>query len=192
VSAPALDRRSLLALALGGLAGEAAAADPWSVLAEPSSAALLRHAATTGGVGDPAGFRLDACETQRNLSEAGRASARRLGAAFRARGIAVSRVLSSQWCRCLETAELMALGPVEASPDALNSFFDERGERERRTAALRQLLGSAPRGAAALVLVTHQVNITALTGVFPREGETLALRLTPDGGFALAGRLPPP
>jgi phosphohistidine phosphatase SixA len=63
----------------------------------------MRHAVTTPGVGDPAGFRLDDCSTQRNLTDAGREDARRVGGTFRTRGIPVGRVLSSPWCRCLET-----------------------------------------------------------------------------------------
>jgi broad specificity phosphatase PhoE len=67
---------------------------------------LLRHATTTPGFGDPPGFRLDNCVTQRDLTEAGREESRRLGVVFRAREIPVARVRSSRWCRCLETARL--------------------------------------------------------------------------------------
>jgi len=189
-----LTRRALLAAAplLGASARAGAQQDLWRALATPGHVALMRHAVTTPGVGDPPNFRLGDCATQRNLSRAGREAAIRLGQAYRARGVQVARVLSSEWCRCIDTARLMDLGPVEPAPEALNSFFEERGERERRTQALRALLASLPREGAAVVLVTHQVNITALTGGFPASGETLVLRLASDSSFDVVGRLPPP
>lgn len=158
----------LLAFPAAVLAGE----DVWPALREGRAAALLRHALAPGG-GDPPGFRLDDCATQRNLSGEGRAQARALGALFRANGIAAATVLSSAWCRCRETAALMALGPVGHAP-ALDSVFADRAAGPARTAALRALL-AAWRGGP-LVLVTHQVNITALTGIFPASGEGVAVR----------------
>ena len=82
-------------------------------------------------------------------------------------------MFSSGWCRCLETAELLALGPVRREP-ALDSFFADRGEGAARTAALRALLAASHGGP--LVLVTHQVNITALTGLVPASGEAVVVR----------------
>src|SRR5206468_1235478 len=84
----------------------------WTLLRDGGHVILLRHAATDRTFGDPPGFRLDDCSTQRNLIDEGRAQAKRLGAALRARAVPVGRVLSSQWCRCLETARL-AFGRVE-------------------------------------------------------------------------------
>ena len=89
----------------------------------------------------------------------------------------VERLISSEWCRCLDTARLLELGPVETAPDALNSFFDAPSEKARSVATS--------------VLVTHQVNVTALTGVFPASGEIVVLRLEPGGSYAVAGRLSP-
>src|SRR5262245_54379255 len=85
-------------------------AEPWTSLRSGGVVALVRHAATTGGAGDPPGFRLDDCATQRNLTERGREQARRLGDQLRAEGVSVTKVLSSQWCRCRETAALMGFG----------------------------------------------------------------------------------
>lgn len=189
---PLLTRRSLVA-ALSALSVPRAAAqgDLWQALASPGHVALMRHAAAPG-VGDPPNFRLGDCETQRNLSEDGRRAAARLGEAYRARGVRVARVLSSEWCRCLDTARLMGLGPVEPAPETLNSFFEERREGDRRTEALRRLLASLPRDGGAVVMVTHQVNVTALTGVFPGSGEAVVLRLLADGSFGTVGRLAPP
>ena len=84
----------------------------WTLLKEGGHVVLVRHAITTPGVGDPQGFKLEDCATQRNLTDEGRADAKRLGEVFRARRVPVDRVLSSPWCRCLETARL-AFGAAE-------------------------------------------------------------------------------
>ena len=149
-----------LYLALGSLAW--ADENPWQALRSGTAIGLLRHA-TAPGIGDPAHFRLEDCATQRNLSEAGRQQARAIGAAFRRNGIATARVLSSRWCRCLETARLLDLGPVEPFPP-LDSFFAASERAAPQTAALQAFL-SRPYAGPPRVLVTHQVNITALTNV---------------------------
>ncbi len=157
-------------------------------LGGPGLVLMMRHAYAPG-TGDPPGMRVDDCTTQRNLDETGRAQARAAGERLRAAGVAPARVLSSRWCRCLETARLLGLGAVGTAPDALDSFFADRGSEVRRTAALRALLDGLPRDGAPVVLVTHMVNITALTGIVPASGEIVALRLAPGGGFAVLGRL---
>jgi len=91
----------VLAVLAAGRAGAEDAA--WDALRGGGQVVLIRHASTVAGLGDPPGFRLDDCATQRNLSDAGRAEARRIGAAFRRHGIPVDRVLSSRWCRCLDS-----------------------------------------------------------------------------------------
>ncbi len=160
----------------------------WALLKGGGQVVVMRHASTDPGVGDPPGFRLEDCTTQRNLSPKGREEARRVGAAFRARGIPVGRVLSSQWCRCLETARL-AFGTAEPWP-ALNSFFDDRSREPEQTRAARAVAGERP-AAGNLVLVTHQVNISALAGVFPAPGEIVVLTPQGKGSFRVAGRLAP-
>ena len=147
--------------------------------------ALIRHA-TAPGTGDPAGFALGRCETQRNLDAVGRAEAVRIGAAFRAQGVAVGRVLASQWCRTRETADLAFPSRVSAEP-IFNSFYDNAANDPRQTAAASTLL-RAWKGPGAMVVVTHQVNITALTGVFPASGEVIVV--VPDGDrLKLVGRI---
>lgn len=160
----------------------------WQALQQGGHVVVMRHASTVPGTGDPPDFRLGDCTTQRNLSEGGRAEARGLGAAFRRRAIAISAVLSSEWCRCIETAEL-AFGRVETWSGA-NSFFDSAADRDGRTAGLRRQV-AAHRGPGNLVIVTHQVNITALTGIFPQQAEFVVL--TPDqvNGFKLLGSIKP-
>ena len=88
----------------------------WTALRAGRHVALMRHTDAPGGVGDPPGFRLDDCATQRNLSAKGRADAARIGARLRSERIAVERIVSSPWCRCMDTATLLELGPVEAEP----------------------------------------------------------------------------
>lgn len=129
---------------------------------------LIRHASTEPGLGDPPGFVLDQCHTQRNLSDAGRAEARAMGAWFRQHGLQPQAVLSSQWCRCLDTARL-ALGRVEPWP-ALNSTFAGRGQPEQQLAQLRVRLRELPTGVLE-VWFTHQVIMTALAQAYPAMGE---------------------
>jgi broad specificity phosphatase PhoE len=133
----------------------------------------LRHAQTEPGIGDPPGFVPGQCNTQRNLSDAGREQARKLGAALRARGLVPQRVRSSRWCRCLDTARL-AFGSVEPWP-ALDSFFGDRGRVDAQTTEVRRALAALPMGRVE-AWVTHQVNISALTGDGAAMGEVLLLR----------------
>jgi broad specificity phosphatase PhoE len=174
-------------LALGVQKG---GADPsWDALHKGEVVLMMRHALAPGG-GDPPGFRLDDCATQRNLSAEGRTQARRIGEALRNSGITVDAVYSSQWCRCVETAELLGLGPVIQQP-ALNSFFSDPERRAPQMAELKRwLVDLRPQGVK--VFVTHQVVITALTGIFPQSGEGVVLRWLPGGEVAVVGRLPPP
>jgi phosphohistidine phosphatase SixA len=160
----------------------------WAALRGGRHVVLFRHATTEPGVGDPPGFRVDDCATQRNLSEAGREESRRIGAAFRRHRVPVERVLSSRWCRCLETARL-AFGRVEPWAP-LDSFFDDRSREPEQTRAVRALIAEV-RSDGNLVLVTHQVNITALTGVVPAPGEMIILRAELDGALRVVGRLGP-
>jgi broad specificity phosphatase PhoE len=170
-----------------GFAQDAEAA--WAALRQGGHVALVRHA-TAPGTGDPPGFRLDDCATQRNLSPAGRAQAKAIGVNLRWHGIRIDGVYSSQWCRCLETARLMGLGEVIALP-VLNSFFAEPDREPRQMAELRVWLAEQPQ-AGALVLVTHQVVITALTGIVPASGEIVVARPAQGGDLRLVGRIPAP
>ncbi|MBS4046785.1 MAG: histidine phosphatase family protein [Alphaproteobacteria bacterium] len=170
---------------LCGLSPGMAMPELWQALRSGEAVALMRHAEAPG-TGDPAGFRLDDCSTQRNLSAAGRDQAARLGERFRSNGITGAEIRSSAWCRCRDTASGLGLGPVQVAAP-LNSFFGASGRAEDATAGLRQLIAGLPAGKPA-VLVTHQVNITALTGIYPRSGEMVVLRRD---GLAVLGRLAP-
>ena len=158
----------------------------WTLLKGGGQVILVRHAITTPGVGDPPGMRLDDCTTQRNLTDQGRGHARRLGEAFRTRGIPVDRVLSSPWCRCLETARL-AFGPPETWA-ALSNLF---GRPENRAEQVRQMQAVAAerRRGGNVVLVTHGSTIAALTGINPHTAEMVVVTPQGHGRFAVAGRL---
>jgi phosphohistidine phosphatase SixA len=181
---------ALIALPTAALA-QADDADLWQALKEGRAVALMRHAYAPG-VGDPENFRLDDCGTQRNLSVEGAIEARRTGDIFRSHGIEEAEVRSSQWCRCLETGDWLKLGPVEPMP-ALNSFFGDRDAAPEQTAAMRDFLATRT-GTTPLVLVTHQVNITALTDLTPRSGEIVVIAppSTASGEIEVLGRIPPP
>lgn len=160
----------------------------WRALAEPGARLIVRHALAPGN-GDPPEFVVEDCSTQRNLNSEGRSQARRLGAELVRRGIQVHRVFSSQWCRCLETARLLDAARVEPLP-ALNSFYEDRGAEPALMAALRGTLSTLDVNRR-FVFVTHQVNITALTGVFPAAGEAIVFRWGGAGKVTVLGRIGP-
>jgi phosphohistidine phosphatase SixA len=153
---------------------------------DPGIVTLLRHARAPG-TGDPPGFRLDECSTQRNLSEQGRREARRLGDVLRSVGVKDAAVYSSQWCRCLETARLLGVGAVVQAP-WLNSFFAGRGDEDAATQALSLAVLRKIDSRRPTFFITHQVNITALTGIVPAEGEAVFVRATAAGTVEVMGR----
>lgn len=168
---------SLLGLTLGApllarAQSTTEAADFWTLLRQGGNVLLMRHAQTESGIGDPPNFRIGDCSTQRNLNDVGREQSRRVAAAFQREKIVLDEVRSSAWCRCVDTAELAFGRHTVWSP--INSFFQQNG-RETQTAEVLRALKSfkAPRN---LVLVTHQVNISALTGGFVAMGEILLTR----------------
>ena len=163
----------------------------WAALLEGGHVALIRHAnAPPGYGGDPPGFRIDDCSTQRNLDAVGREQARVLGDAFRRQGVRVDRVLSSPWCRCVDTARLMDVGPVDTTWALVP---DQAGTPPARLSELRAIVAGW-RGPGTLVLVTHALTIRALLGFLPVQGETAVLK--PASGSAsgadLVGLIAPP
>ena len=161
----------------------------WSTLAKGGNLVLIRHGLTIPGVGDPPGYRLDDCASQRNLVEEGRAQARRVGAALTTRKVPVGDVRSSPWCRCIETARLM-FGNAPVVDEMLSNVFVEPGPRDAQVAAFRRLAATKPSGN--VMLVTHGATIAAFTGINPGTAEMVVV--TPDGkgGFSVAGRMPVP
>jgi phosphohistidine phosphatase SixA len=175
-------RRRLLAqwpaaaLALMGISGvvqaqperKAAAAELLRLWRQSGGALLIRHAATEAGLGDPPQFTLGQCRTQRNLSDAGRQASQAFGAWLQTQNFKPDAVLSSQWCRCQDTARL-AFGQFEDWP-ALNSTFAGQGDPAAQQKALLARLRGLPQ-VRTEVWVTHQVIMTGLTGAYPSMGE---------------------
>lgn len=169
-------------LSLGAFAQDSV----WEQLRTGGYVLLMRHAQTEAGVGDPPGFMLGDCRTQRNLSAEGRAQARRTGEAFRNRGIVLSEVRTSAWCRCVDTATL-AFDNATVWP-ALNSFFEAAERKDSQTAQVKEFIRNA-RPPANVMLVSHQINIMALTGEPVASGEIIVVRAAKDGGIDVVGRL---
>lgn len=158
----------------------------FEALKRPGTVAIMRHALAPGG-GDPDNFALNDCATQRNLDEAGREQARRIGEALKDAGIVFDRVLTSQWCRCRDTATLLDVAPVEDFR-ALNSFFQDRRDGPAQTREVRALLDTLPADEK-VILVTHQVNITGLTGDWVTSGEIFVLEAGEGGIVDVVGKI---
>lgn len=157
----------------------------WDALRGGGHVLYIRHAQTTPGFGDPPGFALENCSTQRNLSEEGRAQARRLGQALAERKVPIGEVLSSPWCRCLETARL-AFGRAKAWTP-LSNLHGRHETAERQVREIRPRI-VAHKGGANLALVAHGSVAVALVGERPAMGEMLVLKPQPPG-FRVVGRL---
>ena len=148
---------------------------------------MIRHALAPG-TGDPANFRIGDCSTQRNLDESGRQQARDIGDWLRSNGVNRARVYSSQWCRCLETAELLDLGSVTELP-ALNSFYELTQDREPNLEALKKFIAEQPSGGELIIMVTHFVTISAIANEAVSSGEGVLLKLNQGVPYESIGRV---
>ncbi len=158
---------------------------PLTEIAKPGRVLILRHAYAPGN-GDPDNFRIGDCATQRNLDSTGREQAKQIGRRLAQAGVTKAAVYSSQWCRCLETARLLGLGPVTELP-ALNSFFSLPEKRDQSISALRRFLAGLPTSGPPVVLITHQVTVTGLTGIYPSSGGGAILQLNGTGDPKIIG-----
>ena len=129
---------------------------------------FIRHALAPG-FGDPSHFDVSLCETQRNLNTKGKKQAKAIGSAFRLAGYSGEPVLTSPWCRCRETAVLMNIGPVEKF-SGLSSFFENHVERSTTLSQLKKRISQILPSSTPIVMVTHQVVISAITGIAPISG----------------------
>lgn len=163
-------------------------AEAWSALREGRAVLMMRHALAPG-MGDPARFELGDCSTQRNLNDEGRAQARSWKPFLAEHGIHEARVYSSQWCRCMDTATEMNVGDVTAWPP-LNSFFQNRSEGPRQTRGIIEGVNEMGEGAP-IILVSHQVNTTALTGVYPASNEGVIISLPLSDASEILARVSP-
>lgn len=173
------------------LASQGAAGDEAKVLMERLGSGghvlMIRHALAPGS-GDPAEFTLGDCSTQRNLNDQGRTQAVAIGAWLKDNGLSEAAVYSSQWCRCLETARLMGIGPVKELP-ALNSFYEMTEMREPNLRALRAFLDALPADGPPVVLVSHFVTIAAIAGSGLGTGEGVLVEVEGAGKYTDRGRV---
>ena len=180
----------LLWVAFGLVGSFQVCASELSELLKKSDHVLLMRHAIAPGIGDPAGYKLQDCKTQRNLDATGRAQAQKTGQWLKAQGVGNALVFSSAWCRCKETAENLAFG-TPTLETSLNSFFDDMRQGPQSNANLQKFIANQlkTKGDRALILVTHQVNMTALTGAYPAMGEGFLVnrqaRLLARGGLAV-------
>lgn len=153
--------------------------DLWDRLRAGGLVLLMRHASTEPGLGDPRGFKLDDCSTQRNLSDAGREEARRVGARLKAERVVIAKVFTSPWCRCRETARL-AFGHAE-DWTPLSSTFDFPHHEAQYIERVKKRIGTYSRRnpGGNVVMVTHNVNIAALSRHSVAPAELVVMR--PDG-----------
>jgi phosphohistidine phosphatase SixA len=153
---------------------------------------LMRHA-DAPGVGDPPGYRLDQCSTQRNLGEVGKQQSVLIGRWLTAQGVSSPKIFSSVWCRCTDTARLLALGAVTVEP-SLNSFFDDMSLAKPQTAALQTFIAASLKAhpKQPFILVTHHVNIEAFTGRVVAVGDMVLVRVKPDGSHVSHQVFPSP
>jgi hypothetical protein len=148
---------------------------------------MIRHAYAPGS-GDPGNFKIGDCATQRNLNDSGRSQARAIGDWLRSKGIKDAKVYSSQWCRCLETATLLGLGPVAELP-ALNSFYGRPQNREPNIKALRSFIATLPADGELVIFVTHFENILEITGEGVSPGEGVVVKIKKGGAYDVLGVL---
>lgn len=153
---------------------------------------LMRHA-DAPGVGDPAGYKLDQCATQRNLGEVGRQQSVLIGRWLSSQGVTNPKLFSSAWCRCVDTGRLLALGSVTVEP-SLNSFFDDMSLANAQTTALQKFITASLKAhpKQPLILVTHHVNIQSLTGRVVSVGDMVLVRVRPDGSHVSHQVFPSP
>lgn len=161
-------------------------ADLLARLQDGNHIGLMRHS-TAPGSDDPPNFRIGDCSTQRNLSQGGRDQAVVIGQRLREAGIDDARVVSSQWCRCLDTANLLEIGEVEELP-FLNSLVSYPGQGGQMTRDLAAWLAEADLSRVT-ILVTHQINIGSIVRSGAGEGDIVVVRREADGGLSVVGRL---
>lgn len=142
---------------------------------------LMRHALAPG-VGDPAGYKLDDCKTQRNLDSQGRAQAQKTGQWLKAQGVQDALVFTSAWCRCKETADKLGLS-VPVQENSLNSFFDDMRQGPQSNVRLQKFIAAQlkSKGDKALILVTHHVNIAELMGENVGSGDMVLVKVNSQG-----------
>jgi len=142
----------------------------WNLAHEGNKVIFIRHSLAPGG-GDPAGFKIDDCKTQRNLSKKGINQSKKIGKLFKKNKVPIDQVLSSQWCRCKDTAKY-AFGEYSEFT-ALNSTFQSPFDKNegKQLKDLYNYVRKWDGNGKNLVLITHYSIITAVTNAVPSSGE---------------------
>lgn len=181
-----------VAAVLAVIAMTATASELADKLKLPNHALLMRHALAPG-IGDPTGYSLADCSTQRNLDAQGRQQAIRTGQWLKRQGVQMAMVLTSPWCRCKDTAGLLDYGQPEVEP-AIGSFFEASQEAADYTQRLQKRLAQLgpTKGDKALILVTHHVNILDYMGSHVGSGEMVLVQFDPQGKLISTKRYPSP
>jgi len=146
---------------------------------------MMRHE-NAPGYGDPDDIKINDCSTQRNLDDLGRQQSKKFGAWLRQHNIEASAVYSSQWCRCLETARLLAMGEVKELT-ALNSFFQMPATREPNLKALTEFIAQQKNTSKLIIMVTHFVTIEAITGKSLASGDAALIKLNGSDTYKTVG-----
>ena len=146
----------------------------WRILQDGNKIFLIRHASAPGG-GDPKGFKANDCKTQRNLDKIGIQQSINIGKLFQKKLIPVDIVLTSQWCRCKDTAKY-AFGNYKEFT-ALNSIFQSPFDRneEKQIMQIKKYIKNWNRKGKNLIMVTHFSIITKLTNSTPSSGEIIVI-----------------
>ena len=153
---------------------------------------LMRHA-DAPGYGDPKAYQLNQCATQRNLGEVGKKQSQIIGQWLKSQGISNVRIFSSPWCRCLDTAKLLDLGPVITAPE-LGSFFDDMSLEKEQTRNLEKLIKTqlGIQTKTPIILVTHHVNIQAYTDKVVNVGDMVLVKVDQNGRYVSHQHFPSP
>ena len=146
---------------------------------------MIRHAKAPG-FGDPSNIKIGDCSTQRNLNNEGKLQATKTGEVLKQNNIQASAIFSSQWCRCLETAKLLDMGEVKELP-SLNSFFEKTQNKEPNLKALKSFINSQDTNKKLIIMVTHQVTISAISGEYVSSGDGVLLKLNDSKPYEFVG-----
>ena len=167
---------SMLCITPQGIAGELS-----ELMSQGNTVLLMRHAYAPG-IGDPPNFKVNDCSTQRNLNQEGINQAQSIGKWLRAQGLTEATVYTSPWCRCIDTAKLLNLG----SPQILEAIASTFNEQDYSAPAKKNLIEwlqihMKKSDGKPLIMVTHQVNILAYTGINTSSGEMVLVQVNQDG-----------
>ena len=157
----------------------------WKFAQEGNKIILIRHSIAPGG-GDPPGFNINDCETQRNLSQQGVAQSKKIGELFKKNKVQIDQVLSSQWCRCKDTAKY-AFKRFKEFP-ALNSTFQSpyNKNEQKQIREINNFVKKWNGKGKNLILITHYSVITAITNAVPGSGEIIVI----DKNFNVLNTIP--